>query len=207
MKKQQLSFILFFGALWGLLEATLGYLLQFLPPLVSGSIMFPIGATILIIVYKNTNHKMSVIYVGLIAATIKSINFFMPGLMPIKTYNPMIAIMLQSIAMTLMIPFFDQKKLPFQLLSLSLASLLWRVLFLINITINNALTGFNFPQLATTSTMIQFVFYYGLLGAFILGIIITIIHMFKNNMVLKYRPSYAVSFILIIISLIATYFI
>jgi xanthine/uracil permease len=103
------TYIIFFGALWGILEATLGYLLQFLPPLVSGSVMFPIAATLMILTYNHTKSKSAMIYVAMIAATIKSVNFFMPGLLPIKTYNPMISIMLQSLVMVLIIPLFQKK--------------------------------------------------------------------------------------------------
>ena len=89
-------YVLFFGAIWGILEATLGYALKFLPPLVSGSVMFPIAATLMVVTYQNTKSKSTMIYVAAIAASIKAINLFMPGLPPIKTYNPMVAMMLQS---------------------------------------------------------------------------------------------------------------
>jgi hypothetical protein len=206
MNKQQLSMILFFGAIWGLLEATLGYLLQFLPPLVSGSIMFPMGATILIYAYKNTGSRTSMLYVGLVAASIKAINFFMPGLMPIKTYNPMIAIMLQSIAMIIIIPLFNRKQIPIQLLSLGIASLLWRILFIINISINHALTGFQFSQLSSTSKTYEFILMYGLLGAVALIVIFGVIFNFKKNLIIKFKPTYAISLSLLVISFVATYF-
>ena len=93
-KKSLILNIIFFGSLWGLLEATIGYSLQFLPPLVSGSVMFPIAATIMYWAYRNSESKISIIFVAMIAASIKAINFFMPGLPPLKTYNPMITIML-----------------------------------------------------------------------------------------------------------------
>jgi hypothetical protein len=205
MKKQHLTMILFFGAIWGLLEATLGYLLQFLPPLVSGSIMFPIGATLLIYAYKNTGSRISILYVGLIAASIKAVNFFMPGLIPIKTYNPMIAIMLQSLAMIIIIPLFNRKEVPIQLLSLGAASILWRVMFLLNISVNHQLTGFNFPQLTSISKMNEFIFIYGLFGAAILGLFFGFIFIFNKNLIIKFKPTYAISFSLLIISFVATY--
>ena len=206
MKKQHISVIIFFGALWGLLEATLGYILQFLPPLISGSIMFPIGATILIYVYKNTENKSSILWVSLIAASIKAINFLMPGLPPIKTYNPMIAIMLQSIAMIAILPLFNQKPLGLKILSLGIASLLWRGLFIINISINHALTQFPFPQLVSNTKIIEFIVLYGLMGALFVGLIFGILYMLNRSFQFKFRPSYVLSVLLLIVSFAATYF-
>ena len=46
--------IVFFGALWGITEATLGFLLHFLPPTIAGIVMFPIAVLILVKAYKAT---------------------------------------------------------------------------------------------------------------------------------------------------------
>jgi len=207
MNRQNLSTIIFFGAIWGLLEATLGYLLQFLPPLVSGSIMFPIGATLLIYTYKNTTHKSSVIYVALIAASIKAVNFFMPGLMPIKTYNPMIAIMLQSFAVISILNLFDHRSHAVKILGLGLASFLWRGLFLMNISINHALTGFKFQQLVSIQASLNFVLLYGLMGALFLGLLFGLTQIIHKDMKLSFRPSYLVATTLLIIAMIATFII
>ena len=51
-KKTFISNIIFWGSIWGIMEATLGYLLHWLPQLISGNIMFPIGAAILLLAYK-----------------------------------------------------------------------------------------------------------------------------------------------------------
>ncbi|MBU1141980.1 MAG: hypothetical protein KKG64_05590, partial [Firmicutes bacterium] len=164
-------YILFFGAVWGILEATLGYVLQFLPPLVSGSVMFPIAATLMIITYQNTKSKSAMIYVAAIAASIKAINFFLPGLPPIKTYNPMIAIMLQSLVMVVFLPLIEKKPLALKVTGIALVGLSWRMLFLGNIAINHALTAFPFVQLASLSNMAEFVLYLGLMEALVLSLI------------------------------------
>ncbi|TNF08117.1 MAG: hypothetical protein EP317_03675 [Bacillota bacterium] len=207
MNKNIIRTTLFFGAIWGLLEATLGYLLQFLPPLVSGSIMFPIAATILTITYLNTKSKTSILWVGVIAAAIKSINFFMPGLLPIKTYNPMIAIMLQSIVMVGVCYIIDYKKLPYSLLGLSAASLLWRVLFYANITINHALTGFNFPQMRSSEATFEFVVTYGLYGALFAMILYGAIRLLNINFLITYKPKLSISLALCILAVTLTFYI
>ncbi|MBE0700176.1 MAG: hypothetical protein IH571_00660 [Acholeplasmataceae bacterium] len=207
MTKKIFTTILFFGALWGLLEATLGYVLQFLPPLVSGSIMFPIGATVLLFAYTKTGTKWSAIYVGLIAATIKSVNFFMPGLLFIKTYNPMIAIMLQSLVMVAVFYALDRKKLPATIASLTLASMAWRALFLANISINHALTGFIFPQLANSSKMVEFVIYYGLMGALFASVLCFGFILIKKHSRIDFKPNLAVSLTLMMLAMTLTYYI
>jgi hypothetical protein len=207
MKKQALfMYVLFFGSIWGILEATLGYGLQFLPELVSGSIMFPIGATIMIYAYKNTGSKKAMLYVALIAASIKSVNFLLPGLMPIKTYNPMIAIMLQGFAMVTIIALFNQKSLVAKISSFVIASILWRGLFLINIYINNALTGFNFRQLSSTSAMNEFVIIYGLMGALFLTLLYIGLIKLNKNMLLNFKLNPLMAYSTAFIALLLTFF-
>lgn len=207
MNKNIILTTIFFGALWGILEATLGYVLQFLPPLVSGSIMFPIGASILTIAYLNTKSKQSVLWVGLIAASIKSINFFMPGLLPIKTYNPMIAIVLQSMVMVGVCYLYDLKKLPYHLIGLAGASLIWRILFVVNISINHSLTGFPFPQLVSQASRNEFIFYYGMIGAVFALALYAIIRLAKINFIIAYRPKMAVSLAMLILAFVLTFYI
>lgn len=160
--------VLLFGAIWGITEATLGYLLQFLPSLVSGSVMFPIGATILFYAYRKTGSAKALVGIALIAASIKAVNFFMPGLPPIKTYNPMIAIMLQSLVVATVVKRFMSPSLAISVPAILIVGFAWRLLFLFNISINNMLTGFPFPQLADTSATLDYLLVLGALEGVIL---------------------------------------
>lgn len=199
-------YILFFGAVWGILEATLGYVLQFLPPLVSGSVMFPIAAMLMIITYQNTKSKSAMIYVAAIAATIKAINFFLPGLPPIKTYNPMIAIMLQSVVMVIFIPLIEKKPILVKAAGIALVGFSWRTLFLANISINHALTGFNFPQLANTASMLNLVVYLGLMEAIILGVMYVGRLLFRNKIQFTFKPNLILSLSTFVVAVILTFF-
>jgi len=207
MNKNIILTTIFFGAIWGILEASLGYLLQFLPPLVSGSIMFPIGATLLTLTYLNTKNKQSILWVGVIAATIKSINFFMPGLLPIKTYNPMIAIMLQSLVMVGVCYLYDLKNRAYHLLGLVGASIIWRVLFFVNISINHALTGFRFPQLVSSTATNEFIFIYGIMGAVFATLLYGVIQLVNMNFIISYRPKAHVSLAMFILAITLTFYI
>ncbi len=199
-------YVLFFGAIWGILEATLGYALQFLPPLVSGSVMFPIAATLMIITYQNTKSKSAMIYVAAIAATIKAINFFMPGLPAIKTYNPMIAMMLQSVVLVVFIPLIKKKSILAVASGIAVLGFSWRVLFLGNIAINHALTNFQFSQLASVSSMVQFVILLGLMEALVLGVI-HIVHLVLNQkLALSFKPNVILSLSTFVFAVLLTIF-
>ena len=198
---------LFFGALWGIIEATLGYALQFLPPWVSGSVMFPIASALMIYVYLQTKSKSSVLMLGVIAASIKSINFFMPGLLPIKTYNPMISIMLQSMVMVGVTYVIDKQKVSLTLVSVALASFLWRAFFFANIQINHAITGFKFPQMKSSAATIEFLFTFGMIGAIFSILTYGIIVLLKMNFKLNFQPKMYVSLATFILAIVLTYYI
>lgn len=199
-------YVLFFGAIWGILEATVGYVLQFLPPLVSGSVMFPIAAALMMITYQNTKSRSSMIYVAAIAATIKSINLFMPGLPAIKTYNPMIAMMLQSFVLAVFVPLFKKNSMPTVLTSIALVGISWRILFLGNIAINHALTDFRFPQLANLSSMFEFVLILGIMEALVLGVIHMIYSALKQKVTFSFKLNAVWSLSTFVFAVILTIF-
>lgn len=206
MKKETPLFlyVLFYGALWGLLEATLGYGLKFLPPLVSGSVMFPIGAAIMLQAYQKTQSKKAVLYVGLIAASIKAVDFLLPGLPTIMTYNPMISIVLQALSVLILLPLLKHQKTWIQILSFAGAGLLWRIFFLGNQGINIFLFGEIYKQIQSLGNMIDFTLLPGLLdGAVFAGIY------FGSQAILKrtawsFRPNWAVSAAMLIMAVAAT---
>ncbi len=205
--KKQLSTIVFFGAIWGLLEATLGYALHFLPVLISGSIMFPLAAMILMMADKKLEQPWLLMMIGFVAASIKSVNFFMPGLLPIKTYNPMIAIMIQSLVMVGVVYVTKKKPIGFALVTLGLASFLWRGLFLVNNVINHQLTGFNFPQLSSLNATIDFIMVYGAVGALFSIILYLGWISLEKKVSWTWRPHVALSLGMMVLAVLATYFI
>jgi len=199
-------YVLFFGAIWGILEATLGYALKFLPPLVSGSVMFPIAATLMVVTYQNTKSKSSMIYVAAIAASIKAINLFMPGLPPIKTYNPMIAMMLQSVVLVVFIPLFKKNTVPAAITGITVLGFSWRALFLGYIAIYHTLTGFKFPQLVSTSAMVQFVLLLGLMEAGVLGVIGFMRYALSQRVSFVFKPNTILALSTFIFAVVLTVF-
>ena len=92
--------IIFYGAIWGLAEASMGYLLHFLPPLVAGLVMFPVAVYILMKAVRATGSRSVLLLVGMVAAGIKAVDFLLPGMSVFKTINPMISIMFGGLAVS-----------------------------------------------------------------------------------------------------------
>lgn len=106
-KKKVLSIlfpVLFYGALWGIFEATLGTLLH-LPAFEAGGlftkssiIMVPVAFLLMTLCYKKTGSLTSVLFAGLISATIKlSTAIVVP--FTVYVYFPAIYIVAESLAM------------------------------------------------------------------------------------------------------------
>ncbi|TVP94650.1 MAG: hypothetical protein EA374_06370 [Acholeplasmatales bacterium] len=157
--------VVFIGGLWGILEATLGYGLQFLPAWFSGSVMFPIGAAILMMAYRRHGSSRMLVYIGLVAATIKAVNLFMPGLPPVRTYNPMIAIMLQTSLVAVVLPRLQKQPIVESALAIVGVSIGWRILFMLNNSLNVALTDNTIFYVMNVDNLIGFALLLGLVGA------------------------------------------
>lgn len=128
-KKSILSTALFFGAVWGFLEATLGYLLHWVPDWISGSVMFPIGAFLVIRAYLKTGSRRAALLVGLVAAGIKAFDFLLPlppqG--PIRIFVPMYCILIEAAVTVLVIPLLDRNRAGSRFWALPAASTAWRL--------------------------------------------------------------------------------
>lgn len=138
-KKSILSTVLFFGAVWGFLEATLGYLLHWTPDWISGSVMFPIGAFLVIRAYLKTGSRKAALLVGVVAAGIKAFDFLLPlppqG--PIRIFVPMYCILIEAAVAVLVIPLLDKNRAGSRWWALPVASTAWRLGYVALIWIRN----------------------------------------------------------------------
>lgn len=106
--------VLFFGALWGILEATLGTLLH-LPffdkagmYMASTTIMLPIAYFLMANCYKKTDSFYAVFLMGIVASLIKLSVAFVLGFIP-SVYNPAIYIVVESLMMGSALAIFRPK--------------------------------------------------------------------------------------------------
>mgnify|MGYP000589362083 CR=1 FL=1 len=124
----------------------------------------------------------------------------------IKTYNPMIAMMLQSIVLVVFIPLFKKNTVPAAITGIAVLGFSWRALFLGNIAINHALTGFNFSQLASTSNMVQFVLILGLIEAAVLGVIAFLRYALNQRVSFVFKPNIVLALSTFIFAVVLTVF-
>lgn len=166
--------IVFFGSVWGLLEATLGFALHFLPGFISGSVMFPIVLFILYRAYKALGSKRAILYVALIAMSIKSVNLLIPYMYAAKTINPMIAMFLEAGLVFAVIPMLDSKKLVHKVSGIVIASLVWRMAYIGYQGLNYLVTDYLSSYLQSLSLTFEFVIGYGLIGTILAIVLMSI---------------------------------
>jgi len=118
--------IVLMGALWGICEASIGYGLHFLPYGFSGMFMFPISMYFMYNAYKQSNSKSAILWVGLIAASIKFIDLLLPTRSPMSVVNPATSIILESLVVFTFAKVFQYKKI---VVSSYLVGLAWILLF------------------------------------------------------------------------------
>ncbi|HQO13476.1 MAG TPA: hypothetical protein PK741_10370 [Petrotogaceae bacterium] len=136
--KKSLSAGIFYGSVWGMLEATLGYLLHFVSdfiPGISSFIMFPIGFSIMFRAYRKSSELQTVLICGITAAAIKLVNFFLPVNNILKVVNPSISIFMESMAVLLVIFFAVQKGRKLNPLDITVMTFGWRTVYLIYLSI------------------------------------------------------------------------
>lgn len=122
--------IVFWGSLWGLMEATIGYGLHLLNIRgVTSFFLFPMACYYMDRVRKETESQWTVVYMALLAATIKLLDFFIPGHIPIKITFPAIAIVLEGLAVFGAFMVVERRERKFGYPEALFVSLAWRVVF------------------------------------------------------------------------------
>lgn len=88
--------IIFFGALWGLAEATVGFVLHLVAAPIAGFVMFPIGFFFMWQARLRTGSIYAPMQVAVVAASIKLANLLVVPLW-MTAVNPAVAILLEGI--------------------------------------------------------------------------------------------------------------
>lgn len=160
-----LSKVVFFGAIWGIGEATIGYLLHLLPGYLAGSLMFPFVVFVLYRAYKSLGSKKAIFYVAIIAMMIKSVNLLLPFMPPAKTINPMVSMFLESLLVFAIIPLFESDKIINKVGAIFIASIGWRLAFVGYQGINYLVTDYLALYLRDFSAAFEYVVTLGLISA------------------------------------------
>jgi hypothetical protein len=131
--KKNLNIILFWGALWGITEATLGYVLHIFSitlPGLPGLLMFPIAFIFMHRVYESTQDLLSVFHIALIAAFIKLTDLAFGGLMMIYVLNPALSLLFEALAVILILSYVKRHQLSINFKESFTMGILWRGVFL-----------------------------------------------------------------------------
>jgi len=204
MNKKVWIQILFYGSLWGLLEATLGHVLHFIPATIAGSIMFPIAGVILYKAYQKIESRFALFYIGGVAASIKSIDLLLPQSSVFKTINPMISIMLEALVVVLVVNLLVSKSPVKKAIALPVASIGWRTLFVSWMGFQYLTTGNLAPYIQTWEAVLGFVLLSGLLS----GAIATLFIFVSDKVTFKIPElsnKWVLATGLLIVAIISTY--
>lgn len=187
--------IILMGALWGICEASVGYGLHFLPYGFSGMFMFPIGVYFMYNAYKQSEKKNAILWVGMIAASIKFIDLFLPSRSPMAVINPATSIILESLVVFAFAKAFNYKKV---ITSSYLLGFSWILLF----TLSQALI-FR-PETGLYTLPLPQIIIFLFLNALVSGSIIALY--FKNEEILMWKQrskklSFAIPVITVILAL------
>jgi hypothetical protein len=120
---------LFYGALWGLAEATTGHFLHLLRiPGLAGFILFPVGFFLMSRAFSRSGRFLAVFLTSWIAAWIKLADLFLPGADFLAVWNPVQAILLQGLAAAGIL--LAARKIRLTAAQAILASLSWRLAYI-----------------------------------------------------------------------------
>lgn len=124
--------VVMLGAVWGIFEATVGYILHLLPIRIGFLVWYPVAVFFLIAAYRITGQKMATLVTAALAAVIKLLNLLLPGRAD-RVVNPAVSILFEGIAVFAAIYIFERIKTATggRLLISVFMNTLWRALFLL----------------------------------------------------------------------------
>lgn len=125
--------IVYWGSLWGIAEATLGYVLHMAAiqlPGLPGFVMFPVAFYFMRKGYLATGKADAVFQIAIVAALIKCCDFLIPGNIPIRIINPALSILLEGFAVALAFAYAERRKAAVGFASVFSMGVLWRAVFL-----------------------------------------------------------------------------
>jgi hypothetical protein len=105
-KRMAFPAALFWGALWGLAEATAGHLLHLVGvPGLAGFIMFPFGLLLMSRAFRQSGTAGTIFLTAAVAAGMKLFDLFLPGTDPTAAFRPALAILCEGLTVTALYAF------------------------------------------------------------------------------------------------------
>ena len=153
---KKVSSIIFWGAAWGLTEATLGYVLHAFELRIGWLFWFPIAFVFLERVYHYSGRAGAVFYSATIASAIKLVDLLLPTRIDL-VINPAISILLEGLVVFAFLKVKEHnKKIAYFSLGQALTiSVSWRILYGLYILLM-PVSFFNVSPLKSSETMLRF---------------------------------------------------
>jgi uncharacterized membrane protein len=126
---------LFFGGLWGIAEATLGYLLHLLPmvapfPSIAGALLFPVGFCFMSAAFLTTGRASSILLSAAVAAAVKLASLILPMVTFPFVRNPALAILLEGLTTFVVVGLLGLRRDRLLVPKVLGLSVTWRALYL-----------------------------------------------------------------------------
>jgi len=126
--------VLFWGGLWGIFEATVGFALHLFEINIGWLVWYSVAAFFMTNVYRTTRRTEAVVFTGLLSASIKLINLFSEVRID-KVINPAVSIIFEALSFALMLFVYRRliikKSAPIKGLAVLSANTSWRVLYIL----------------------------------------------------------------------------
>jgi hypothetical protein len=180
--KKEIGVIVFWGALWGLFEGTVGYILHMLPINLGWFVWFPAAYFFMVQVYKQTGKANSIFYTSIIAAAIKLVDFLLPVRVDM-VLNPFASIILEGLVVFAVYRMLEQQEesmLRHEYVKVLVMSISWRVLYLLYLL---PLPEFivKISPLRGVEPFVKFLFMEGMVNSVIIYACIIITKRLKEN--------------------------
>jgi len=198
-KFYKLSVIVFWGAIWGIIEASLGYFLHLFPlKFPTGSILFPIGFVCMQNVYRVTGSLKSIFYTSVIVATIKLINLLMPAVYTIKVLNPAGCILFEGLAVAAVYYIVQYNKGSLKFSYPVLMSIFWRIgYYAMCFGIFIPLEMMDTSSILAIDKFVKFFVINGLANAVIIYFISKYMAKKEQNTNINYSPIYSLTMLIL----------
>ncbi len=164
------SVILVWGAIWGIIEATIGNALHLLPFRVpTGSVLFPIGYFCMQKSFDETKDIKSMFFTAGIAASIKFVNLFSPITPVIKVVNPAACVLFEGLAVAAVFTIYKYKDSDIGFKQSLIMSSAWRVgYYILCLAIFIPLKMMEISSISGFSRFVEFFIINGLVNSMII---------------------------------------
>lgn len=125
---KNISIVIFFGSLWGITEATLGYLLHSMNLSIGWCLWFPLAFYFMDKIHIKTGKSSYMLYSAFIAAAIKLTNLFIEVRVD-KVINPSVSIILEAITLTAAYKIMEMGHKRLNIGRIASINVVWRVIY------------------------------------------------------------------------------